>query len=60
MLQPAHGDGASADRGRLQAGRQRPRARAGFHRAAHVLAVTMVARGADDDVVRGVPLGVKE
>ena len=51
MLQPAHGDGTSSDRGRLQAGRQRPRARAGLPNTAPLLAVAMVARSADVDVV---------
>ena len=51
MLQPAHGDRASSDRGRLQAGRQRPRTRAGLPHTAPVLAVAVVARGADVDVV---------
>jgi len=51
MLQPAHGDDTSSDRGRFQAGRQRPRARAGLPNTAPLLAVAMVTRGADDDVV---------
>ena len=36
-----------------QTGRQRLRAPDGFHRAASVRAVAMVARGADDGVVMG-------
>ena len=36
-----------------RAGRQRLRAPDGFHRAASVRAVAMVARGADDGVVMG-------
>ena len=51
MFQPARGDGTSSCGGGFQAGRQRSGARAGVPRTAPVLAVAVVARGADDDMV---------
>jgi hypothetical protein len=53
VRQPAGGDRTSSyQRDRFQAGRQRPREPDGFHRAAPLRAVAVVARGADsDDVV---------
>jgi hypothetical protein len=51
VLQQACADRASCSRDRAQAGRERPRQPNGFHRAAPVHAVTLVARGNSRHVV---------
>ncbi len=52
MLQPACGDRTSSDRARVQAGRRRPpREPAGFHHAAPLHAVAVVANSNSRDAV---------